>query len=365
MQLLNVQILAAVNQKRARGQLPYIEPWYDFDWRAQQPKELRPFKPIYNMSMGMLMLSVNTFLWSWLVGLNNATIGLQRESLSNLITIDSQYLDRTTIRREIVSQYQNTVYGYRPGGEGAVYELYSYILTHYLPRRFPGLFKVESGEFKNLMTKQIFPAEPPKDPETCLKILAETIEEDIFLLKETEATHMCLAFACCFPAGFDPSSKLGADLAAIHGPVPHYDKIGPSMERYFRKIQPGQVVRRMNWNVQVDEELINISGNHIKKGDSFVEDDNIDCSKASLLLLYAANLRIELQSLTRLPDTKFILFCFKTFMYPLESLKRDGSAADLADAIEGMRKGNAPDMHRYKSAIRWGKSVVEYLRSSV
>jgi hypothetical protein len=50
-------------------------------------------------------------------------------------------------------------------------------------------------------------------------------------------------------------------------------------------------------------------------------------------------------------------------MYPLESLKRDDSAADLADAIEGMRKGNAPDMHRYKSAIRWGKSVVEYLRS--
>lgn len=127
-----------------------------------------------------------------------------------------------------------------------MYELYSYILTRHLPRRFPGLFKVEERQFKNLVTGQSFPTQPPKDPELCLRILSETIEEDIFLLKETEDTHVCLAFACCFPTGFDPSSKLGADLAGIHGPVPHYDKIGPSMERYFRKIIPGQVVRRMN-----------------------------------------------------------------------------------------------------------------------
>lgn len=127
-----------------------------------------------------------------------------------------------------------------------MYELYSYILTHHLPTRFPSLFKVDSTQFTNLVTGRTFPAEPPTDPNVCLRILAETIEEDIFLLKETQTTHVCLAFACCFPTGFNPSSKLGADLAGIHGPVPHYDKIGPSMERYFRKIKPGQVVRRMN-----------------------------------------------------------------------------------------------------------------------
>ena len=150
------------------------------------------------------------------------------------------------IRRQIISKYKNIVHGYRPGGEAAVYELYSYMLTHHLPSRFPTCFKVNSGKFENLLTKRVFPAEPPKDPETCLQILAETIEEDIFLLKETDTTHVCLAFACCFPTGFDPSTKLGADLPNIHGPVPHYDKIGPSMERYFRRIKPGQVVRRMN-----------------------------------------------------------------------------------------------------------------------
>ncbi|KAJ5107965.1 hypothetical protein N7456_004640 [Penicillium angulare] len=270
--------------------------------------------------------------------------GIQNETLSNLITVDSQYLDRTTIRRKIVSEYKNTVHGYRPGGEAAVYELYSYTLTHYLPTRFPKLFKVESGKFHNIVTKKTFSAQPPQDPNECLQILAETIEEDIFLLKETDTTHVCLAFVCCFPTGFDPSAKLGDDLAGIHGPVPHYDKIGPSMERYFRKIMPGQVVRRMNVGIcstvqfvvmltSHSQDLINVAGNHIKEGDTFVADENVDPSD--------------------------------TFLYPVENLKKDGSGVELADAIEGLQRGNAPGMHKYKGAIRWGKleSLVQYLRS--
>ncbi|KAJ5613861.1 hypothetical protein N7528_007515 [Penicillium herquei] len=282
------------------------------------------------------------------------SMGIQNETLSNLITVDNQYLDRTTIRRNIVEKYQDTVHGCLPGGEDAVRELYSYLLSYHLPNRFPSLFRVNGGQFLNTITKRTFPVEPPNDPNSCLRILAETVEEDIFLLKETETTHVCLAFACCFPTGFDPSEKLGKDLSGIHGPVPTYNKIGPSMERFFRRLEVGKAVRRTNWNVQTGTELINVAGNHIKEGDEFIADEEVDCSQA--------NLRIELQSLTRLPSTKFILFCFKTFLYPLSEIKEEGSGPDLADAVDGLLKGNSPGMHRYKSAVRWGKSVTEYLR---
>jgi len=133
------------------------------------------------------------------------------------------------------------VHGYLPGGsEAAIHELYIYLLTSYLPARFPALFHLSQGRktFTNTITNRSFPTSPPPpaDPQRCLVILAETIEEDIFLLRETGDTHVCLAFACCFPTGFDPSTKLGADLRGIHGPVPHYEKIGPSMERFFRRM---------------------------------------------------------------------------------------------------------------------------------
>ncbi|KAJ5110949.1 hypothetical protein N7532_001484 [Penicillium argentinense] len=197
---------------------------------------------------------------------------IKSEPISDLITIDNQYLDRVTARRTIISKYDKTVHGCLKGGESAVYELYSFLLTHFLPSRFPDLFTLTEKAFHNKVTGKSFPTSPPQDPELCLRILAETIEEDIFLLKETKTTHICLAFACCFPTGFDPSAKLGLDLKGIHGPVPGYEKIGPN-------------------------------------------------------------------------------------------IKAEGTGPDLADAIEGLQKGNAPGMFKYKSAIRWGKSVAGYLRS--
>ena len=74
-------------------------------------------------------------------------------------------------------------------------------------------------------------------------------------------------------------------------------------------------------------------------------------------------MRVELQTLTRLPKTHAILFSFKTFAYPIREIKEEGLGPQLADAIEGLKSGNAPGMWTYKGAVRWGKSVCEYLRS--
>lgn len=120
-----------------------------------------------------------------------------------------------------------------------------------------------------------------------LRTLAETVEEDMFLLHETEEGHFSDAFVCCFPSGFDPSQKLGKLLRDIHGPVPSYEKIGSSMEKFFSRLEVGKNVKRMNvstatlgcelvganadlrvkWSIQTHGELLAISGNHITDED--------------------------------------------------------------------------------------------------
>jgi hypothetical protein len=72
---------------------------------------------------------------------------------------------------------------------------------------------------------------------------------------------------------------------------------------------------------------------------------------------------VEIQTLTRLPKTRAILFSFKTYLYPVRDIKDEGLGPELADAIEGLKLGNAPGMWVYKGGIRWGKGVCEYLRS--
>ncbi|KAK5991767.1 Upstream activation factor subunit spp27 [Cladobotryum mycophilum] len=281
-----------------------IEPLVDFDWKTTEPVKYRPFKPTYYISMG-----------------------LRADSPSNLITIDMDYLDRVTLRRSLISQQGSGVHACLPEGTGPVRELYTYLLQEYLPARYPSMFKLSGQHFENLVTGTSHPTTPPEDPAAALRALGETVEEDMFLLLEEEKGHRCVAFMCCFPSGFDPASKFNKLLSEIHAPVPSYDKIGPSMERFFSKLEVGKNVKRMNWTIQMHSELFNT-------GDEEMSPDEVDVSKV--------HVRHELQTLSRLPETKAILFSFKTYFYPISQLKEEGLGPQVADAIQGLTTGNAP-----------------------
>ncbi|GKU04293.1 unnamed protein product [Fusarium langsethiae] len=320
---------AAVSEKTS-----IIEPLHGFDWKTAPRRQLRPFKPTYHITMA-----------------------IQSNIPSELITIDEDYLDRITQRRSIIATHGSTVHGCIPGGDAAVRELYTYLLSEQLPKRFPTIFQLsqDNSSCMNLATGMSFPTTPQGSTDAALRVLGETIEEDFFLLQQTPDGHQSIAFMCCFPSGFDPSTKLGKTLVEIHAPVPSYEKIGSSMERFFAKLEVGKSVKRTNWSVQTHTELFNCQGNHITGDDTYEHDEDVDIEKTFL--------RIELQTLTRLPKTSAVLFSFKTYLYPVRQIKEEGLGSAFADAIEGLSKGNAPGMWTYKSAVRWGSSVIDYLRS--
>lgn len=74
-------------------------------------------------------------------------------------------------------------------------------------------------------------------------------------------------------------------------------------------------------------------------------------------------LRVERQSLHRLPESGALLFSFKTLLYTLPEIKEEGLAGHLVEAIDGLKDGNAPGFHWYKRAAVWGDVVKAYLRS--
>lgn len=180
--------------------------------------------------------------------LTKHNIALKADTPSELITIDTDYLDRVSLRRQIISKHGALVHGCLPAGVEAVHELYQFLLRDYLPSRFPTMFQLQDHgrQFENLVTGQKFSTAVPDDPAAALRILAETVEEDMFLLVGEPEGHRSVAFQCCFPSGFNPSEKVGKLLKEIHAPVPSYDKIGPSMERFFGKIEVGNNVKRTN-----------------------------------------------------------------------------------------------------------------------
>lgn len=173
--------------------------------------------------------------------------GIRRDTPSELLSIDHDYLDRVSQRREILKQHEDTVCGFLPGGEQAVLEIYDYFLTQYLPVRYSTMFQLSQDGtiFNNLVTNRSFPTKP-EGIRSALLNLGEIVEEELFLLMPDSDSYRLVAYVCCFPSSFDPAEKLGLLLKDIHKPVPGYEKIGPSMERFFAKLQVGSPIKRQN-----------------------------------------------------------------------------------------------------------------------
>ena len=67
--------------------------------------------------------------------------------------------------------------------------------------------------------------------------------------------------------------------------------------------------------------------------------------------------------LHRLPQSKALVFSFKTYLYPLRDIKDEGLGEELSQAIEGLKEGSVPGMHFYKRGVVWGEEVKRFLRS--
>ncbi|KAJ4349359.1 uncharacterized protein N0V89_007973 [Didymosphaeria variabile] len=342
------------NSKRKASELPPnpskktapIEALNDLNWKLIERRRQRVFKPIYNISMG-----------------------IKRDTPSEHITIDEGYLERIYHRKELIAAYPDTVLGFISGGEEPVRELYSYMLTDYLPVRFPAMFQLSNNghDFTNLVTGQIYPIQAPIDIKGALRSLGEIVEEELFLLTPSPSGHRVVAYICCFPSGFNPARLLGQNLDSIHKPVPGYEKIGPSMERYLQRLEIDKPVKRSNWTVQQHPELLDCEVNdRLKKLRTYRKSriryetrESPYLSKTLARLPPQTFLRSELQTLSRLPKTGAVLFTIKTYMYNICEIKEEGRGCEFAEAIEGLRKGNVPGMWEYKGAERWGGDGVQ------
>ncbi|KAJ9610198.1 hypothetical protein H2200_004975 [Cladophialophora chaetospira] len=351
-------------------EFPEVEEQPEFDWKTTEPLQLRPFKPKYHLTMA-----------------ESDDSALEALPPSDLLLMDKNYADRITYRRKIISEEGEHVvavsddHRIRP----AVVELYHFLMGTYLPLRFPPMFKLheafyEEGQtfmLENLVTKALFAAKP--SPRTTTKTLLETLgrtvdEEFLFLLREDEeespdnkdkdyptesnAKYVLQAYVCVCPSGFDPREKLGKRLASIHDPVPGYPtKIEASMDRFFSRLEVGKYVKRANWSITTNPNLYSAGKgtNHAHEGDDITEMKEIDVENTFL--------RCERQTLHRLPKSKAIVFAFKTYMYPIKEIKDEGKGEELAEAIDGLKEGNVPQMHFYKRGVVWGEAVKRYLRS--
>ncbi|GMG21652.1 unnamed protein product [Ambrosiozyma monospora] len=300
--------------------------------KTRDDRPWRPFRWPYHQTMSIFKLDVNHWL-----------------------DMDKYYYDYIKEKERVFHTYGKDNFDHLPGSEEACLELMEMVKSHML-KRYPLLFTTEDNgvHVKNELTGETLDFSLPLKLDPLIYISKMAKEDFYIVLKDEEGVHRLMAAAVPFPGGsFGIKHKLGKTLDVIHTEVPYYEaKLKPSMERWFAKMVPADLVERASWYISWDHRLLLNSVYALK------ESDKVE----STVPPTEFNVRVERQTLRRLPKSKAIIFTNHPVFYSIEEMKDEPLVPSLIrkiifEAPEGIIK--------YKNFESFRDHIVPYLNKLV
>ncbi len=202
------------------------------------------------------------------------------------------------------------------------------------PERYPQAYARRGDRLHNLATGEAWDMRA-QDMHP-LELAARLVQEDLCLLGQVEpgGDYLLTAACVCFPTRWNLAEKAGRPLDAIHEPVPGYEPtLASPMNRLFARMKAERPVWRLNWSV-LDDPALYQPGGHGR----IAPRTGITAANAGERLW----LRMERQTLRRLPHSGDILFTIRIYVQPLSALAdRPQRAAQLAGALGAIEPGMA------------------------
>ena len=272
-------------------------------------------------------------------------MGIKALDPAEWVEVDERFAAQLAERKQLLDQQRSKVLAALPESGPGQRELLELLLDH-LPHCLPEHYLRQGGLIENRVTGERFAIEAFADAP--LELAGRLIQEDLCLMQRGEAGYRLVAAVLCFPAHWRLSDKLGRPLEAIHGPVPGFgERLAGPVDRFFASIQAARPVWRVNWSL-VDQPTLFLPPEH--RG----HPKRIGVERAGEELW----LRVERQTLRRLPRSGNVVFGIHTYVDPLaDAIDSPEAARALAARIREM-----PDaMARYKSILPVREPLLAWL----
>ena len=278
-------------------------------------------------------------------------MGLQPLPAEAWIEIDAAYAAQLAKKRDLFVTRHADVLAALPESRPASEEALTLLLDH-LRAYHSDRFAFAGGKLRNAVTGEEWDiAHPSLHP---LEQAGRLVQEDFCILqsdhKTLGETYRLTAGAVCFPSNWRLTDKVGKKLADVHGPVPSYaEKLAAPVDRFFENLSADTIMWRANWLIHATPEL-------------FQAGHKLDAATAATITPANAGeklwLRVERQTLRRLPQSGAVLFTIRTHVTQLRDAIRDTkSAQDLALAVRTM----PGDVARYRSAAGFQSALLGWL----
>lgn len=190
----------------------------------------------------------------------------------------------------------------------------------------------------------------PREP---FDYMGRQVQGDFVLLDQRDETLYADAGIVTCQADWSLAFNVGMSWREWHGPVPKATELGV-MDRalkYLLNLQLANPVRRLNWTMTVNPRLDTSPENYPHWGG---DRNKVNADNVSELV----HLRVELQSLFRLPRSNGIVFSIRCY---LMSLKDIATYPRWAKRLHRVQKTMHPDLIEYKGMTKFHPLLVEWL----
>ena len=277
-------------------------------------------------------------------------IGLKPLEQAEWIDVDDRltaYLDE---KGRVRAAHGAEVFVAEAGTEAAQAEVLELLVAH-LPSRFPALYRRDGDEMWIVPAARRVALDRVRMPP--LQVAASLVQEDLVLLRKSEAGWRLVAGALDFPSSWSLREKFGRPMHEVHGPVPGFGagtRNAGMIDRMFDHLRPEMPVLRWNWSLFGDDRLFHPESSHPDqprfgpRGESLV-------------------LRVERQTLRKLPASGDILFTIRIYVDPIAELERHADAARIAAALATQLGELSTEQLGYKGLLRERETLVARLRT--
>lgn len=191
----------------------------------------------------------------------------------------------------------------------------------------------------------------PAIDEPPLLTAARLVAEDLLLLFRDETGWRLGAAALCFPSSWVLAEKFGQPLETIHAPVPGFGPQSRNAQligRMFDAARPETPMLRWNWSLYGDDRLHHPDASPPQRFGSGPRAEPVF-------------LRLERQTLRKLPATGAMLFTVRILLDPVSALEGDPEGPALAAALIDQLAGLDPAELDYKGMTLERDRVIDRL----
>ena len=261
------------------------------------------------------------------------------------IEADARLAADLTEKERLAATRWEEVFAAEPGTAAAQAEVLA-LLAEHLPARFPALYRRVGA------TMQMGGRTVALDEKPALWTAARLVQEDLVIMRRGAAGWRLAAASLSFPSAWRLGEKFGRPMDEVHAPVPGFGAGTRNAElvaRMFDNLRPETPMIRWNWSVYGDADLFHPHNSPARRFGAGARAENVF-------------LRVERQTLRRLPQSRDILFTIRVIVDPLEELERHSDAPRIARALIGQLLSFTAEQLDYKGLTLERDRLVRRLR---